>query len=384
MTETSDRPQTGALSGVTILDCTRLLPGEYGSQMLADLGAEVIKVEIPPAGEYGREQPYFGIINRRKLSITINLQDPRGKALFKNLVTQADAVFESFRPGVMEKLGIDYDSLRPLRPELVFCSMTGFGQDGPYRRRPSHNLNFQGLTGSLQSTPEAAPGVPVIPVVDLAAGIFAALTIVAAVHSARTTGQGQHIDVAMSDLALSLNLANVSMAGRPAPDADGQHNSARPGAHAFGIYSTKDLRFMAVANVEDKFWQVFVTELGLPHLASRLKVVGEESRAVQAEIQAAFSTATLAEWEERFSELEVCVTPVLSVDEAIENPQARFRDIARRDEYGWNMAFPAVLSGTPAQRGGPVPAPGEHSDALLMRLGYGPDDIRAMHADHII
>jgi alpha-methylacyl-CoA racemase len=360
------------------------MPGEYGSQMLADLGAEVIKVEIPPDGEYGREMPYFGMINRRKLSITINLQDPRGKALFKNLATQADAVFESFRPGVMEKLGIDYDSLRPLRPELVFCSMTGFGQDGPYRRRPSHNLNFQGLTGSLQSEREPVPGVPIIPVVDLAAGIFAALTIVAAVHSARTTGQGQHIDVSMNDLGLSLNLANVSMAGRPSPDAGHQHNSARPGAHSFGFYRTKDQRFMAVANVEDKFWQVFVAQLGLPHLADRLKVVGEESRAAQAEIQAIFSTATMAEWEERFSGLEVCVTPVLSVDEGIEDPQVRFRDLARRDEYGWDLAFPAVLSGTPAHRGGPVPGPGEHSDALLRRLGYGPDDIAAMRADHII
>jgi alpha-methylacyl-CoA racemase len=377
----SDQP--GALSGFTILDCTRLLPGEYGSQFLADLGAEVIKVEIPVTGEYGREASYFGLINRRKLSITLDLQAPRGQRVFKQLVAQSDVVFESFRPGVMQRLGIDYESIRSLRPEIVFCSLSGFGQTGPYRRRPSHNLNFQGLTGSLQRSPDEEPTVPEIPVVDLAAGIFSALSIVAALHAARATGQGQHIDVAMSDLALSLNLINLSKVRLASAQLAGP-GSAHPGEHSFGIYTTKDGRYLAAANVEKKFWDEFVTEIGLPHLAGRLGAEGAESRAVKAEIQAVLNTATLAEWEARFAGLEACVTPVLSVDEGVEDRHARVRDMVWHDEYGWGVAFPAVLSGTPAERGGPVPSPGEHSGELLSRLGYTPDEIEALRSDHII
>ena len=380
----SDAAAAGALSGFTILDCTRLLPGEYGTQLLADLGARIIKVEIPQAGEYGRQRPYFGVINRRKLSITVNLRTARGVSVFKRLAGQADAVFESFRPGVMKRLGIDYESVRSVQPGIVFCSLTGFGQDGPYRNRPAHDINYQALAGSLKRTAGAAPGVPGSPAVDMAAGMMSALTIVAAVHSARTTGQGQHIDIAMSDVALSLNLFNVSMIGVPSANRAAQPGDGTPGDHAFGFYETKDGRYVAVANLEQRFWEEFVCEMGLPHLADRLGAEGDESRAIRGEIQAVFRTGTLAEWEGRFAERDVCVTPVLRVDEAVKNPQNRARDVVWRDEYGWGAAFPAQFSRTPALRGGPVPAPGEHADAILRQIGYSSDDINVLRADQII
>jgi alpha-methylacyl-CoA racemase len=371
-----------ALRGLRIIDCTRLLPGAFGSQMLADLGAEVIKVEEPGCGERGRNSYFFAQVDRHKKSLMLDLKRAEGQALFKEFVATADAVFESFRPGVMARLGLDYETLRVVRPSLVYCSMTGFGQTGPYRSRPAHNLNFMALAGLLQADHDPAPVMSSVPIADIGAGLMSAFCIVAALHHARVTGEGQHIDLAMTDVSLSFNLPAIAGIGRTVTAFENAPGEP-PGDHRHGLYRTADGRYFAIGG-ERKFWECFVDELGLPHLASAQDKTGEEARAVKRQIQAVVQTQTLDAWEARLAPLQVCMAPVYRPEEAIHDPHIKARGQLWRDGAELHVGFPARFSVTPPLREGLAPRVGEQTEEILRDLGYGAQQIIDWRSSRLI
>jgi crotonobetainyl-CoA:carnitine CoA-transferase CaiB-like acyl-CoA transferase len=330
------------LAGIRVLDLTRLLPGGYLTLLLADLGADVVKVEEPGRGDYFRAFPpivdgegaYFHAVSRGKRSVTLNLKAPEGADLLRRLASRADVLVESFRPGVMERLDLGAARLRTLNRRLVYCAISGYGQDGPYRLRAGHDLNYIAAAGllGLTGTPGEAPGdpgVPVIPAVqvaDLAGGaLLPAVAILAALVSRAATGEGAALDLAMTDGVLSLlgiHVARAAASGETARRGDMLLTGRYP---CYGVYRTGDGRELAVGAIEAKFWESFCAVIGRPDLTPHAFAEGEEGARVKREVAAVLASRTLAEWVAAFSDADACVEPVATLKAALEHPQLRHR-----------------------------------------------------------
>ncbi len=372
------------LSGIRILDLSRLLPGAYASQVLADFGADVIKVEEPGTGDYGRFMPphgpggmslYFVAINRNKRSITLNLKTEQGREVLQRMVRQADVVLESFRPGVMERLGLGYEQLKEINPRLVYCAISGYGQDGPYRLRAGHDLNYAGYAGLLYYNrgPNGEPAMPATQLGDLAGGSYMAImSILAAIIGRGQTGEGRKIDVSMTEGVLSLlplTAAAYLNTGK----------APRPG-HSALDYETKDGKHVTLAALEPKFWHTFCTHVGHLELLPFHTPVGPGEREQAIEIlRSIFKTKTRDEWLAELGDIDACIGPVYSIDEALNDPQAQARGVRVSsgigDEQVHTLAsFPRISGVEDEQRYAP-PALGEHTDALLREAGYSEEEI---------
>ena len=262
------------LSGIQVLDLSRLLPGAYASQILADYGADVIKIEEPGTGDYGRFMPpqlkggmslYFVAINRNKRSMTLNLKSQIGHEIFLRLVRQADVVLESFRPGVMDRLGLGYEQLKEVNSDLVYCAISGYGQDGPYRLRAGHDLNYAGYAGLLDYNrgPRGEPAMPATQLGDLAGGSFmAVIGIMTALYGRTQTGEGRMIDVSMTEGVMSLlpltATAYLNTGKAPQPGK----SQLDGGLPCYNIYETQDGKHITLAALEYKFWHTFCTRIG--------------------------------------------------------------------------------------------------------------------------
>jgi alpha-methylacyl-CoA racemase len=377
------------LAGVRILDCTRLLPGQHGGNLLADLGAEVLKVEIPGSGDYGRDVQgdAFAALNRGRKSVTLDLTTPPGQRIFKQLAMTSEAVYESFRPGVMKRFGLDHESLRDLKPALVYCSQSGYGADGPYRSRPGHDINYVGVAGMVQPRPGDPPRHPSMAVADMAVGVYAAYIIVACLLRARATGIGEFIDLSMLDVALDLNLLNLLAGG--GGDRDPRHvgdaGHAPGGDPGFAIYRCRDGRHLTVAAVEPKFWAGFVRAIGCPELEPSHGATGERGVEIGRTIQSIVGTRTLAEWEDVFRGLDVTVAPVWTAAEVADDPQVHARGSIWQDEAGGlQIGFPGRLAGGVSPRAEPAPTLGQHTRELLAAIGYRPEELERLAADGVI
>jgi crotonobetainyl-CoA:carnitine CoA-transferase CaiB-like acyl-CoA transferase len=384
---------SGALAGLRVLDLSRLLPGGFCSLLLADFGAEVLKVEDTGLGDYVRWSPpgyegadesarsaLFLSLNRGKRSIRVNLKDERGREVLLRLVRQHDVLLESFRPGVMERLGVGPERLLEENPRLVYCAISGYGQDGPYTGRSGHDLNYLGLNGLLGLTGEA-DGPPVQSagqIADLGGGaLMGAFGILAALRERETSGRGQVVDVSMFDGSLAwLAMAAARYLCDGAVPARGRGELAG-GLVCYRPYACRD-GWVTLGALEPKFWQAWCHGVGREDLLER-QFEGPGSE-VHAEVERIFLERTRAEWHDFAEANDCCLEPVLGLDEALDSALVRAREmVVEVDQPGAGrvrlLGVPVKLSRTPGGPAGPGPALGEHTHAVLEALGYREPEI---------
>lgn len=387
-----------ALDGVVVLDFTRLLPGPFCTQLLADLGAEVIKVEDPRLGDYMRFVPpttgetsyAFVMVNRNKKSLAVDLKQPEGREVVRRLAKDADVVVEQFRPGVMGKLGVDYETLRGLNPRLVYCAFSGFGQDGPYRDVPGHDLNFEALSGILGVTVgvDGRPAIPGVPMADLASGYAAAFAILAALYRRERTGKGEFVDVAIFDTAVTLmvlNLAHYLGSGQNPMPGETILTGIFPW---YNLYETKDGAWISIACVEPKFWIRLCDLLGCPEYAEE-QFAGERRREIEDRLRGIFRARTREEWDALLLSADIPYGAVQSMEDVIRDPHVVARNML--PEVDLEGLYRMRVIGHPAKHreGGVVPSqrvprPGAHNVELLKRVGYESEEIASLQAKGVL
>jgi crotonobetainyl-CoA:carnitine CoA-transferase CaiB-like acyl-CoA transferase len=377
---------SGPLEGVRILDLTRLLPGNYCTLLLADLGADVVKVEEPERGDYIRWTPPLidgegaahRALNRGKRSVTVNLKSAEGAGVLRRMAKQADALVESFRPGVLDRLGVGYRALSEENPRLVYCALTGYGQDGPYRDRAGHDINYTGYAGILEATgrPDGPPILPSVQVGDFGGGMAAAVGVLACLGEAVRTGRGRLVDVSMLDVSLSWTsvlmswyLAAGEMPGRGLMPLGG-------GLACYRVYRAGDGRYLAVGALEPQFWRALCARLGVPELVDEQFASPRRQEEMAIRLGQVFASRPRDEWVRDLADLDTCVGPVQSVAEALADPQVRGRGMVA--EVGGRQVGPGPaikVSGLEPEplRGAPVL--GQHTEEVLRDLGLTPEEI---------
>lgn len=328
------------LSGFTVLDLSRLLPGPMCSLHLQDMGARVIKVEDTGDGDYARYlgmptgyvSPVFHIMNRGKESISVDLSQAAGVDVFKQLVAKADVVLESFRPGVLDKLGIGYESLKAVNPQIIVCSISGYGQTGPWANKAGHDMNYCATAGILEQMGNAdeAPALGNFQIADLAGGtLSAAMAILAALVGRLKNGEGCYLDVSMTDCAFAnhvIPLAGMAVFQKTQPRGKDMLTGSRP---CYSLYKTADGLYMAVGALEKKFWVQVCDLLDKEEWKGRYNDMGPRAEQLRAEVAAVFASKTQNEWRDFFAESDCCVTPVLSPEKAFEHPQLLAREMVQ-------------------------------------------------------
>ncbi|WP_085426867.1 CaiB/BaiF CoA transferase family protein [Sporosarcina ureae] len=369
------------LDAIRVLDLSRLLPGPYCSMLLADFGAEVIKVEEPNVGDYaraeypklGEDSALFHSLNRSKKSICLNLKAAEDQAKFLQLVKDSDVVIESFRPGVMKRLGLDYETLNEINPSLVYCAITGYGQEGPYAEMPGHDVNFLSYAGLLNMMGEqgGAPQIPATQIADIGGGAYpAAMGILLALFERQKTGKGQMVDISMMDGAISWMptffpnfLASRQESKRGELDLSGK-------LACYAVYETKDQKWLSVGALEPKFWREFCQVIGKEEFVPKVRDPIDVQTQMKKEIQEIMWQKTREEWMEIFEQISACVSPILSFGEVVENPHVKARGMIQEIEDPvlgviQHIGTPIKLSRTPGKIKGAAPSLGEHTEEVL-------------------
>jgi alpha-methylacyl-CoA racemase len=394
----------GALDGIKILELARVAPGELCTMMLADMGADVLKVETPekepPDAETARRAA-FAFVNRNKRSLALNLKSTEGQAVFRKLAATADVIVEGFRPGVMKRLGADYETIAALNRKIVYCSLSGFGQDGPYKSYPAHDMNYLSLAGMLSLIGDAdrKPAIPLNVVADYGgASLHGALGIMLALFARERTGRGQHVDVSYLDTTLSLLAATPNMRfffsdGRVPRRGAGFLGGSYP---YYAIYETKDDKLLTIGCTEPWLWENFCKAIGRPDFVrfarkpdQFVRPANAEEEASRREVEAVIRTKTRDEWYEILVKADVCVGKVYDVEEVPGDPQVQHRQMVVEVEHPTQgrikeFGIAIKLSDTPGtiRRAGPVS--GEHTEDVLKDLGYGSDEILAFRARGVV
>lgn len=355
-----DPVAAGPLAGIRVLDLTRLLPGPVATMHLAEMGAEVVKIEDPGAGDYARSMgpvrhevsQFFVALNRGKQMLRLDLKDAGQRDELLAMVERADVLVESFRPGVMERLGLGWQALRARNPKLVMCAISGYGQDGPFAHLAGHDINYIGYAGMLAENagPDGRPALSNLQVGDLLGGAQSALEgILAALVAVKMGGPGRFVDISMTDAVLAHNIMPLVAVNNGAAQAPGR-DLLTGGVPCYNVYRTSDDRFMAVGALELKFWQRCCDVLGRPDLKTRhwqrgQEVGGADALAVKAELDAIFGAAPLAHWTEQFAADDCCVSPVLHCAEALRHPLFQARQMVAEATHPtegahWALAHP--------------------------------------------
>ena len=388
-----------ALAGLRILDLSRLLPGPFCSMLLADFGADVVKIEEPGTGDYLRGwQPRIGnnsgfhvVLNRNKRSLTLNLKTLEGKEILRQLVRRADVLLEGFRPGVMKRLDLDYESLRAINPRLVYCAITGYGADGPRALRAGHDLNYLALSGILSYNGRSRPGLCGVQIADIGGGgLLAALSIAIALLVRERLGEGQYLDISMSDGSLLWNCLRwgkfLADGEIPRPGDDFLNH----GFACYNLYDTKDGRYMSLGALEPQFWKTFCQSVGHPEWSGpEYFEPGPHQAVLHAALAELFRARTQAEWVEHFSRHDCCCEPVLNLEEAMADSHFQARQmVVDLVHESWGayrqLGIAPKFSQTPGRLHSHAPELGEHTDAILGELGYPPERIREMRLKGVV
>ncbi len=392
-----------SLSGVRVLDFSRVLAGPYCSMMLAELGAEVLKVEDPRGGDEAREWPpfvqgqsgYFFSVNRSKRSIAIDLKKEDGKRIVRDLVVRSDVVLENFAPGVTQRLGIDYPTLAGLKPDLIYCSISGFGQTGPYRDKKAYDPILQAMSGVMSVTGSRG-GEPVkcgVAITDVASAIFAAFAIATSLYRREKTGQGQYIDLGMLDCSLAMTTfqSAIYLCGGEVPGLFGSENPTRvPSAN----YQTADGQYLHVV-VNDRQWPSFCEVLGMPELASDPDFANNRARVtnrdrVNDEISRRMRARPAGEWLALFDAEGLPAGPVNSLDQVLADPQVKAREMVQSFEHpvagvvkAVDMPFRFSEDGTHIRSAPPLL--GEHTEEVLRGLlGYSGEEMDRLKSEGVV
>jgi alpha-methylacyl-CoA racemase len=380
------------LEGLRVLDLTRLLPGPFCSLVLADMGAEVLKVEDLQGGDYARYYPpltadgtgaFFAALNRNKRSLALDLKRPEGADTLRHLVQSADVLIESFRPGVMDRLGLGLDSLRSINPRLITCSISGFGADGPMAARAGHDLGYIARAGVLwaQGFADHIPRPPGVQIADLAGGsLWAVIGITSALYRRERTGEGAALDISMTEGAAAMMLPTYATRSAGALEEPGE-GMLDGGVPCYGVYACADGRFLAVGALEPKFWAPLVELLGLPELAAEGLTSGLDGAMVRGKIAAALLTRTRDAWIEAMQAIEVCCEPVLSPEEVVASELARARQMFFILDGVRHTRTPLT---SPDRLHSPCPSHGQHSREALTAWGITPDTIDALIRDNVV
>jgi crotonobetainyl-CoA:carnitine CoA-transferase CaiB-like acyl-CoA transferase len=379
-----------ALQGIRVLDLSRLLPGPFLTMILADLGADVVKIEDPRGGDYMRQVPpakgglsgRFLAVNRGKRSVVLDLKAAAGRDALLRMAARADVVVESFRPGVMDRLGVGYAALAAANPGIILCSISGFGQTGPYVDRAGHDLGYLAVAGVLAmgGPADGPPMMPGVQIADLAGGsLWGATAILAALVGRHRTGHGAHLDISMTEGALALLAAELGNldCGLRATRGIARLNG---GFACYGVYRTKDDRYLAVGALEPKFWLALNEAIGRNASIAELLSSPEDQAAVRAELGAIFATRTAAEWSAALEHVDCCVEVVTELDELPDHPVHRAREVFFTIDGGAGVGpIQQVRTplGTPtAPR--PPPRQGENTREVLGEYGLSDDEIRSL------
>ncbi|KZY31105.1 carnitine dehydratase [Oleiphilus sp. HI0081] len=380
------------LKGIKILDFTTLLPGPYATQLLADMGAEVVRVESPTRPDLlkllppmvGKVSASHASVNRNKKTIAVDLKHESAKEIVHKLVSEFDIVIEQFRPGVMARLGLDYEALVKFQSKLIYCSITGYGQTGPLKDRAGHDINYLALSGlaSFSGRKETGPTLSATQVADIAGGSHhAVMAILAAVIERASTGKGQHLDISMSDAALALSTmfgANALVSGKDPACGEEMLN----GGLFYDYYQTADGKYISVGSLEPNFAMVLLSTLGLTAYQNK---IADQRAETQTEIKAAIAAKVIekdqAHWNDVFGNLDACVEPVLSINQAAAHPHfiARGMITTAVDETGneiqqINSALPFKSEGI-KQAGRPL---GADTSDVLKSLGYSDEQVQGL------
>jgi crotonobetainyl-CoA:carnitine CoA-transferase CaiB-like acyl-CoA transferase len=380
------------LEGVRVVDLSLFLPGPHLTQLMADHGADVIKVEPVGEGEPNRDiglkrdgvSVFFANTHRGKRSLQLNLKSEAGRAALYRLLATADVMVEAFRPGVVKRLGVDYETIRGHAPRIVYCSISAFGQDGPYVRKPAHDIATQAFAGILSVNCDADdnPVIPGVATADMLSALFGLSAVLMALLRRKDTGEGDYIDIAMMDSlvgAMPNNLGPV-FAEQRAPKPKDERSWG--GNAMYGIYATKDGRHLALGGAEMHFAKNLLTKMGRPDLVALSEPPpGPNQEPVRAFFRETFKTKTLAEWLGWCEDIDVAIAPVNNLREAMDDPQVRARQMVVVDEQGWEHVGLAIkFRREPGEQRFDLPTLGEHNRSLLRELGYSDTQFEAARA----
>lgn len=328
---TTSLPMNPLLAGVRVLDLSRLLPGPFCTHYLAQMGAEVLKIEEPNGGDYCRavSPDLFALVNAGKKSITLDLRDAKQKRQFHALVETADLLIESFRPGVMVRLGCGYDQLRRINPRLVYATLTGYGQDGPYANRPGHDLNFRASAGELDLQAQAGrrPLARPFPAADLAGGLNAAIGMLAALVGARASGIGSLVDVSIHDSVLAMQVMEIARLRERDLRKSTSGDALFAPMPQYDCFECADGRFIALGAMERKFFSNFCELVGRPDLLDRALWDSVDGEPLRSELVKLFKLRSRDAWDQLLAHHDTCVSSVLSMDEALQDPQVKARGV---------------------------------------------------------
>ncbi len=382
------------LEGIRVIDLTRLLPF---TSWLADMGAEVIKVEEPEVGDYSRWFPptingqgaYFMLVHRNKKSLTLNLKSDKGKEVFRKLVRVSDVVIESFRPGVSERLGVDYKSVKEVNPKIVYCSVSGYGQTGPYRNFPGHDINYIALGGVLALTGRKGepPVVPGTQIADLGSCLLATVAILSALIFRSKTGEGQYIDISMTDTAISW-MTIPSAFYFAGFEVERGELPVLGGFPCYGVYETKDGKYISVGCLEEHFWVKLCKVLGREEYGGYQWDM-EKRDEIFNSFREIFKTKTRDEWFSILAKEDICVAPVYSLQEVFSDSHVLEREMVLETEHPRlgkikQIGFPVKFSKTPCEFRRFAPLLGEHTVEILKQLGYRTEEIDEMKKSGVI